>query len=279
MVEDILAAAESAGEPLTTTPASAGDEAAEQSTKQDRGRSTIQFPYNDLDDAVSVAKAIYNNAGQQCDADQLAAYMRHGSIASGAFRLKVAAARTFGLIETEGQRVSLTALGQRVVDPQQEAHARVDAFLGVPLYRRIFELYKGRPLPRDIALENEMVNLGVVPKQKDKARQVFQRSADQAGFFAYGRDRLVAPGGSANAAPADIANHAMPPPAENFRSSVPSGGGAGGGQPPGLHPFIQGLLQTLPSTGTVWPQEKRAEWLQAAETVFKLIYRDSESRS
>jgi hypothetical protein len=35
--------------------------------------------------------------------------------------------------------------------------------------------------------------LGVAKKQTDKARQTFQRSAQQAGFFAYGQDRLVMP--------------------------------------------------------------------------------------
>ena len=41
-------------------------------------------------------------------------------------------------------------------------------------------------MPPAAALEREMVELGVSPKQKDKARQVFERSAEQAGFFATG---------------------------------------------------------------------------------------------
>ncbi len=51
-----------------------------------------------------------------------------------------------------------------------------------------------RPLP-DSALEAEMETLGVAPKQKAKARQGFQRSAEQAKRFGRGRDRLVLPGG------------------------------------------------------------------------------------
>jgi hypothetical protein len=51
---------------------------AEQSGQQDverRERSTIQFPYNDPDDAVTIAKAVHENAGLSCMADQLAAYL------------------------------------------------------------------------------------------------------------------------------------------------------------------------------------------------------------
>jgi hypothetical protein len=44
------------------------------------------------------------------------------------------------------------------------------------------------------SLEREIVELGVAEKQKDKARQVFERSADQAGFFEHGPNRLVMPG-------------------------------------------------------------------------------------
>lgn len=38
------------------------------------------------------------------------------------------------------------------------------------------------------------------------------------------------------------------------------------------HPFVQGLLATLPETGMAWPIEARIAWLQAAAQNFKLIY-------
>jgi hypothetical protein len=50
-----------------------------------------------------------------------------------------------------------------------------------------------------------------------------------------------------------------------------SGSGGGGGH--SLHPFIQGLLDTLPTPKSEWKAENRAEWLQAAAQVFKLIYK------
>ncbi len=55
-------------------------------------RSKIVFPYGDLDDALSVAKAICKNSGTQADFDQLADWMKHESVTSGTFRVKIAAA-------------------------------------------------------------------------------------------------------------------------------------------------------------------------------------------
>ena len=87
-----------------------------------------------------------------------------------------------GAIEVGRKLVSLTDLGVRLADAHQEMEARVDAFLNVPLYLRVYEDNLGRKLPGDKGLENMMKELGVSPKQLNKARIVFrQRSAEQAG--------------------------------------------------------------------------------------------------
>jgi hypothetical protein len=39
-----------------------------------------------------------------------------------------------------------------------------------------------------------------------------------------------------------------------------------------LHPFIQGLIETLPAVGSEWPPEKREKWLNAASATFDLMY-------
>jgi hypothetical protein len=44
------------------------------------------------------------------------------------------------------------------------------------------------------------------------------------------------------------------------------------------HPFIVGLLKTLPEAGSNWPMDARRKWLQAASDIFELIYKDSESK-
>lgn len=150
-------------------------------------------------------------------------------MAGGAFRLKVSTARTFGLIETTRDCYSLTPLGRNIVNPSLEARARVDGFLTVPLYKALFDQYRGHLLPRSVGLENEMVRLGVSQKQKDKARQVFFRAAEQAGFFAHGRDKLVMPPVATAGNTLGAATHPNP---SDFRPKpfdAPAGSGNGGG--------------------------------------------------
>lgn len=232
-----------------------------------RERSTIVFPYNDLNDAISVARAVWENVGTStCDLSQLAAWTDHESTTSGAFRLKVSAARIFGLVSTGSKQVALTELGRQIVDNDHAVQARVDAFLRVPLYARLFENYKSTQLPTtNVALEAEIADLGVGDKQKDKARQVFLRSAEQAGFFPQGRGRLVRPA---------IREGDTPDPKSKDGGSGGNGGSGGGtGE---NHPFIAGLVQTLPKPGAIWPKAARAKWTKAAEAAFDLIYIDDE---
>jgi hypothetical protein len=47
---------------------------------------------------------------------------------------------------------------------------------------------------------------------------------------------------------------------------------SGSGDNGGYHPFIEGLLQTLPEPGTLWAMEGRAAWLRAAANNFTLMY-------
>jgi len=137
--------------------------------------------------------------GNACEKDALAAALEV-SADGGGFNLRLVTAKMFGLISGEKGSLQLTDLGLRVIDPQSEKAARSESFLLVPLYKAIYEAYKGQMLPGNPALEAQIEKLGVAPKQKDKARQVFQRSATQAGYFAFGNNRLVQPQLKAGAA-------------------------------------------------------------------------------
>lgn len=241
-------------------------------SKPNRDQSTIQFPYGDLDDAVSVATALLGCGGVPCDADQLAAAMQQ-SPTSGSFRTKIATARIFGVIETVQGRYQLTDLGFAITDSGRQRSARTDAFLHVPLYRRLYDEFRNRQLPpRPIALERTLVGFGVAQKQADRARQAFDRSAQQAGFFAHGgRERLIRPTGAGpndRGAEAEDLGGAETPPEHLPPPNGRTGGGGGGG----MHPFIVGLLETLPAPNTVWSIEGRAAWLETAASVFKLLY-------
>ncbi len=146
--------------------------------KQEREQSKILFPYQDLDEGIEIAKAIYELHGTSCQFDQIAAHLRQ-SPTSSSLRLKVTTAKTFGLVTPSQGTVTLTPLGSRICDTQQEKAARVEAFLTVPLYNAVYEKFKGVPLPPTAGLEAALVSLGVAQKQKDRARQVLQRSASR----------------------------------------------------------------------------------------------------
>jgi hypothetical protein len=244
-------------------------------SKETRERSTIDFPYSSLEDGIEVAKAVHKLGGNQCRLGALAAELGHDTINSGGFRQKLSTAHTFGFTSLSQGIVTLSELGSKVINPDHEKTARVQAFLSVPLYRAIYEDFEGKLLPPSQGLESAMVNLGVVEKQAGRARQAFQKSAKEAGFFAYGNTKLVYPSISANDPPPKAKEEEERPP----DPKVPLGGndGGGGGEKK-RHPFIEGLLETLPPAAigmpkTEWPLQERQEWLQTAAGIFNLIYK------
>jgi hypothetical protein len=232
-----------------------------------RERSTVEFPYLDLEAAVEVAQGVHQVAGSSCGWDQLAAQMGQ-TATGGGFRMRVMTAKTFGFVTYGQGTVTLTDLGQRLNDPQQEKAAKADSFLKVELYTKIYEQFKNGTLPPADALENEIVKMGVAPKQKGKARQAFQRSANSAGYFWSGPNRLVRPaikGSGAAAAPA-----AEPEPEPDKKKKRQ------GDDDERRHPLIEGLLKELPEPQAEWTSEERKKWLEMASTIFNVIYKDSD---
>lgn len=229
-----------------------------------RFRSEIEFPYSDLDSAVELGKTIHEKAGSSCETEELAAWM--GQTASGGtFRTRLGAARMFGLIETGQGRVTLTQLGRDVLDDSNAGRAaRVTAFLNVELFRVMYDQYKANVLPPPPAIERQMEQLGVSPKQKERARQTFMKSAQYAGFIDASSGRFVKPGIVAREEP----QREKPEEGKN------RGNGNDGNEPPDLHPFVQGLLKELPKAGGVWPEDQRKLWLDTAASIFKMIYKD-----
>lgn len=246
---------------------------AEKSGKEARNISSIVFPYYEMGEAIEIVRTIHEKGGGvSCSPDLLAAAMKQVPT-SGTFRLKVSAARIFGLIGTSAGKVTITDLGYEITDPIRERAAKVQAFLNVELYRRVYEDFKGKQLPpRPAAFELMLERLGVSPKQKDRARIALDKSAQMAGFYDHGRERLVMPNvDGLRAEPEQAAREPEATHEDEHRSRRRNGGNDGDGG--GRHPFIQGLLQTLPEPETTWMIEGRAKWLQAAANIFDLIYK------
>jgi len=242
-----------------------------ESSEENKGRqrSTIAFPYSDFDSAEHVAQAIYTNVGHgMCSASsQLAAWMRISAKSSG-FRTQLSSARLFGLVENSNSEIyRLTDLGIRVLDPAQAKTAKAEAFLHVPLFKALYEKYKGVATPPTAALEAEIVSLGVAEKQKSRARQNFESSAVQTGFREQGSNRLVMP-----------AVVVLPP-----LATGPEKIDKGGGEDPGelrealdLDPLLLALLQKIPKRGDLWPAEKRLRWFRTFAMNVSQVYDDDD---
>lgn len=252
------------------TESPSADPAAPPKPDDARGRSTIEFPYFDLTSAIEVARAVKNVGGSGAADWTSVAVKLNMAGDGGGFRQRVMTGKSFGLVDYSRGSIELTELGLRIVDPQYDRAAKVDAFLRVPLYKVLFDKLNGQTLPPAAAIERMAEQAGVAPKQKDKARQVFMRSAKQAGFFEISSERLATPPGLNGGREKPLDTPGEQGGDEGQRGQ--QGGGGGGGA--GMHPFIQGLLQKLPEPETDWAVDARAKWLTAATNIFDLMYAD-----
>jgi hypothetical protein len=228
-----------------------------------RQRSAIGFPYTDYSNVHAIAAAIHDKAGYgTCSAGQVAAWTDQSSKSSG-FRTQLAAARLFGVIEgSDAESLRLSDLGRRVVDPAQARAAKAEAFLRVPLFKALYERYKDGVSPPNAALEREIGALGVAEKQKARARQVFESSAQQTGFRETAPNKLVAP--------AVVIKHA---PAEREKNK---NGGNGGDTGLHLDPLLMALLRKIPNGEEGWPAESRLRWFRTFAMNVSQVYDDNE---
>jgi hypothetical protein len=232
-----------------------------------RERSIVKFSYEDLSSAQTVVKALHSQYGGRATYDQIAAELQSSPI-SGAFRNKVSAARLFGFVTVERQGfISPTALGASLLDERTASDARAQGFLNVPLYAQLYERFRNATLPGDKGLENVIRDMGVASKQVVTARQVFQRSALQAGYFRHGRDRLVRP-------PQGIVT-------ESGYAEERTDERQEEGQQPGMQadPLLASLFQKLPNKDRGFSKDERDNFVIALKAIFTLVYGPEEDKS
>jgi hypothetical protein len=263
-------------EPMETVPSATVTQAVKEKRPVQKVLSTIGFPYHHLSEVLVIPQLLIA-FGVPCTRDQLAGAMKLDPTNS-TFLGKVNSARTFGLIETGDGRVKLTQVGHDAVssDPATVRTALVKAFLTVPLYRKTYDEFKGRMLPTTHeGLENTFHTFGVSAKQTEKARQVFQRSAEYAGFFPNGRERLIEPVvavqfGSATLSGSGSLVH--DPKGDHVPEEKTGTGSDNPRKEPTKDPLIHGLLIRMPEAGTKWDYEKRAQWLKLFAQVLDMVY-------
>jgi hypothetical protein len=234
-----------------------------------RQRSSIAFPYMDLSEAVTLARAIHNNVGTgTCTLEQLAPWVNQSPTSSG-FRSRLSASRLFGLINTDrSDALFLTDIGRLVVDAKRDREGRAKAFLNVPLYSAVHDKFKGGVVPPAAALEKELVALGVASTLADTARRVLERSAEQAGFYEAGRDRLVMPGFVPQ--PADAGTEK--PIGDGGGGGVGGGTGGGEGAELNLDALLIALLKKIPDPEKGWPGPSRVRWFRTFAMNVSQIY-------
>src|SRR5690349_16242215 len=124
---------------------------------QPRRVSGISTPYFNLADSITVASTMHERAGGECDRPQLAAMLGYKGVKNGAFQARVVAAKQFGLVEQENDKLRITPRGRAIISPVIPAdadRAKVDAFLAVDLFRKVYEEYREHSLPTDVGLRN-----------------------------------------------------------------------------------------------------------------------------
>ena len=233
-----------------------------------REKTKISFVYADLKSAIVLANALLANAGMTCTTAQLASWMNK-SAEGGTFRGILGAARTFGLVQTQhGGQVSLTPLGQSVLNPATSKDAICTSFLHVELHSAIYKNFEGQTLPPPAAIERHIEGLGVPPKQKMRARQTFTKSAHYAGFIDSATGRFIKPASSAPSTPEPLT--------ETHNGKTGAGAGAGGGGDDGdelvLDPLLKALLRKIPTVDEGWPAGPRARWFKTFAMNVSQIY-------
>lgn len=252
------------------------DEQPEVKAKKRKPRSAIKFPYYDLQDAVEVTRKVQDEGGGECSLELLARYLEAKSTSSGAFRSRVAAAITFGLIATRAGNYAVTDRGLAIIAPVHEGddqRAKVEAFLSVPLFREVYDLYRGSPLPPEVGLKTTFrTRFNIVEDRVDPSYRVFMRSAEQAGFFSTGKSHLVEPPTKPLSTEA--------PSEEGETHDEPGGGGGsgdgGGTRTPSVHPALAGLLQLLPPDKQGWTKDQFDTWILGFTAAVKMLHPVSE---
>jgi hypothetical protein len=231
----------------------------------------------DLEASLAVAKAVKEQGGNACTVEQLAAYLGYKNTRGGGFVSRVAAAKAFGLIRTVQGRYEASPRAEAIMYPvtndtrQQEIR---DAFLGIPLYRQVYDRYRGVQLPEEPGMRNLLQTQYRIPAggRAGLAYRVLMDSAETAGFFAANQGRrthLIDPGlGARPAVPRTSEGGALPTPP----GAVDVAAGTEP-KPRGRYPkLIEGALELLPDEAG-WDETSMDEWFEFFKSAVRMTYK------
>jgi len=129
----------------------------------------------------------------------------------------------------------------------------------------MYDQYKGNALPPP-AIERQVAQLGVSPKQTERARQTFMKSAQYAGFIDAASGRFVKPGIAQGEGQKDDK-----PPRDRK-----DGDGTGGDNNLHLDPLLIALLKKIPPSDQEWAAAQRVRWFRTFAMNVSQIYDDDD---
>ncbi len=227
----------------------------------------LRFPVYDLDSSIEVAKTLHEHGGT-ASTHELASYLDYKSAHNGAFLNRVAAARLFELVVGSGGAIGLTPRAYDILQPdypETAESARLNAFMGVPLFQAFLEKYEGRPLPPIAGIQNALTQFGVPPKSVKHVAARLLDSAAQAGLFKASPDRtkMIRPSilgvlPTQRAAAATTSEPGYIPAPSPAISRYPK--------------LIEGALEQLPESGE-WNEPDLQQWLKLMEISLRMVYR------
>jgi predicted nucleotide-binding protein len=149
--------------------------------------SQTEFPIFSLDQALRIARAIWDNFAGRGGAPHQIAMALDMSPTSGTWRNLCGSAIAYGLTDGgyNAQQIHLTDLGRRIVAPVEEdddARGRREAALTPRVIREFFERYNRAKFPRDDIARNVLVDLGLPKDRTEQALETIKAIGKQVGI-------------------------------------------------------------------------------------------------
>jgi hypothetical protein len=217
-----------------------------------------------MEDAEEVPRTMAVEGRAEWSTDALVGRLMAQGV--GAVRSKIASAAMYGFVETGYQTVTLTDLGQQVLEKQTQTRARQRAFMRVPLFSHLAKMYDGKPLPPRDELETDMLAAGVKIAEPGtrtppvhRARSVFRRGALVANLIDDDGRLSIPPQVYRVEAPRPVtllpAAQSSQPPEASTRHD----------------PLIRALMDRVPASRP-WPKAERERWKRLWNEALEEVY-------
>lgn len=178
----------------TVSAKGAGSSPAKNADKARSYMSQEDIPAYDMEEALLVAKALFQEYGGDSATPLDVAAAMDLTPTSGKFRMLCGASIAYGFTTGgyNAAKISATDLARRIIEPQEEGADLVgkrEAVMKPRILREFLSKYSGSPLPREDIGINVLKGMNV---PADRAKQVLDmvvKSADSVGFIQIIKDR------------------------------------------------------------------------------------------